>query len=64
MVERLKHYMAHRVIARERQMAATLPARQPAGFSASALILAWLGGFAFAILALLILAIVLGILKF
>ena len=64
MVERLKHYMAHRVIARERQMAATPPAVRWAGFSASALILAWLGGFAVGVLALLILAILLGILKF
>jgi hypothetical protein len=64
MVERLKHYMAHRIIARERQMAATLPAAQPAGFSASAVILAWLSGFALGILTLLLLAILLGILKF
>ncbi len=64
MVERLKHYMAHRVIARERQMAATPPPGRRAGFPASALILAWLGGFAFAVLALLISAILLEILKF
>jgi hypothetical protein len=64
MVERLKQHMAHRIIARERQMAATLPAGQRAGFSASALILAWLSGFVLGILALLISAILLGILKF
>ena len=64
MVERLKQHMAHRIIARERQMAATLPMGQRAGFSASALILAWLAGFVLGILALVILAILLGILKF
>jgi hypothetical protein len=64
MVERLKHHMAHRVIARERQMAATPPPGPRGGFSASALIVAWLGGFAVAVLALLILAILLGILRF
>ncbi len=64
MVERLKHYMAHRVIARERQMAATPPAGRRGGFSASAMIVAWLGGFALGILTLLISAILLGILKF
>lgn len=64
MVERLKQYMAHRIIARERQMAATPPVAIAHGFSAGALVLAWLAGFVLGILALLISAILLGILKF
>ena len=64
MVERLKHFMAHRIIARERQMAATPPAAAAVGFSAGAFGLAWLGGFGLGVLALLISAIALGILKF
>ncbi|MGQ0485246.1 MAG: hypothetical protein ACT4SY_07860 [Hyphomicrobiales bacterium] len=64
MAERLKHHMAHRIIARQRQMAATPPAGQRIGFSAGSLIVAGLSGFGLAIPILLILAILLGILKF
>jgi hypothetical protein len=45
MVEKIKTYMAHRLIARERQMAVPAAARsERQGFSAAALILAWLTG--------------------
>jgi hypothetical protein len=64
MVERLRQYMAHRIIARERQMAATPPAGMRARFSANALILAGLSGFGLGILAALISAIILGMLEF
>jgi hypothetical protein len=45
MVERIKTYMAHRLIARERQMAGHASGRgEPQGFSMAALLLAWLTG--------------------
>lgn len=45
MVEKIKTYMAHRLVTRERQMAAqALDPGRPQGFSAAALILAWLSG--------------------
>jgi hypothetical protein len=45
MVEKIKLYMAHRLVARERQMASqAFLARPPEGFSTAALILGWLSG--------------------
>jgi hypothetical protein len=45
MAEKIKTYMAHRLVARERQMAAQTPIRgDTQGFSTAALILAWLSG--------------------
>jgi len=59
MVERLKQHMAHRIVARQRQMAATPPAKPKAGFSTGALTLAWLSGFTLGMLVVLISAILL-----
>lgn len=63
MAAAIRRHMAHLVVARERQ-AANLPqpARQP-GYSSAALILAWVSGVAFGALALLGLAIYLGLLR-
>jgi hypothetical protein len=44
MVERLKMHMAHRLVARDKRIAQTLPAAQPR-FSANAVATAWLAGF-------------------
>jgi len=45
MVEKIKTYMAHRLVARERQMASqAFLARPPEGFSTAAILLAWLAG--------------------
>jgi hypothetical protein len=53
MVERVKDYMAHRLVARERQMAAATPARASSrGYSGKTLALAWLLGAAAGALAL------------
>ena len=60
MVEKIKEYMAHRLVARERMIAsATRPRPQPDRYSASALLLTWTGGFAAGALAVAIALIVL-----
>jgi hypothetical protein len=60
----IKRHMAHRLVARERQAAtATLPP-PPAGYSSGSLFLAWTSGFTFGSMALLALAIYMGILRF
>ncbi len=65
MLNFLKSYMAHRMISRERQVAsATPPQPQVAGYSAGAIIYAWLSGFMLGLLVLLVAAISLGKLKF
>jgi hypothetical protein len=62
MTEFLKQFMAHRIIARERQIAATGPiAEVVPGFSTGAVLLAWLAGFALGALSLLCIAIYLKI---
>lgn len=54
MVEHVKRLLAHRVIARERQVAGTSPKSIiSSGYSSSAVILAWLSGVALGALALL-----------
>jgi hypothetical protein len=54
MVEQVKRLLAHRVIARERQVAGTSPKSYfSGGYSSSAVILAWLTGVALGALALL-----------
>lgn len=54
MVEQVKRLMAHRIIARERQIAGTAPASRPqAIYSSGAIVLAWLTGVALGALALL-----------
>lgn len=60
MVERIKQIMAHRMIARERQLAATPPGAQ--GFSAGAMVMAWIAGAAFGALVSVLVAIILKIL--
>lgn len=52
MIERIKEHIAHRLVERERHLAA--PPRQPAiqGYSRGSLILAWLSGFSIGALAL------------
>lgn len=65
MVEQIKQLMAHRIIARERHRAvARLASGSGAGYSQAALLLAWLAGFAFGALSLVMLAIYLKILKY
>ena len=64
MAAAVRRHMAHLLVARERQAAATAPAPvPPAGYTSASLILAWVSGFAFGALALLGLAIFLGFLK-
>ncbi len=64
MADHIRRYMAHRLIARERQ-AATAALPQPVtGYSTGSLILAWTSGFAFGALLLLGLAIYMEILRF
>lgn len=54
MVEQVKRLLAHRVIARERQIAGnSLKSGKSGGYSSSAVILAWLTGVAFGALTLL-----------
>jgi hypothetical protein len=65
MLNFLKSYMAHRMIARERLIAsATAPQQPTAGYSTGAVIYAWLSGFLLGLLALLVAAISLGKLRF
>ncbi len=65
MVNYLKAYLAHRMIARER-MSASVPAvtQRSAGYSTGAVIYAWLSGFLLGLLGLLVAAISLGKLRF
>lgn len=64
MAAAIRRHMAHLVVARERQAAASLPApARPPGYSSASLILAWASGFAFGALALLGLAIHQGLLR-
>ncbi len=64
MVERIKHLMAHRIIARERQMAATPPVAAPGGFSTGALMLAWVAGLVLGAAGLTIIFILLKMISF
>lgn len=58
MVNYLKTYLAHRMIARERNIARALPLAQSVrGFSMGALLYAWLTGFMLGVLVLLVAAI-------
>lgn len=60
----IRRHMAHRLVARERQ-AASFPAPPvQTGYSAASLILAWISGGAFGVLALLAAAFYAGVLKF
>lgn len=58
MAEFIRRHMAHRLVARERQAAAVMPAAELAGYSTASLILAWTSGFALGALALLAIAII------
>jgi hypothetical protein len=61
MAVKVREYMAHRLVARERQLAASVaPRTERKGYSTAALILAWLSGLAVGVLGLLILAVVTG----
>ncbi len=61
MAETLKRHIAHRIIARERQVAGLSRASLAApGYSVAAVIFAWLSGFSLGALALLISVILLG----
>ena len=62
MADFARRHMAHRLIARERRVAAITPAAPAAGYSTGSLILAWTSGFAFGALILLGIAIYLGVL--
>jgi hypothetical protein len=65
MVSYLKSYLAHRMIAREKQIASAAPVLQPvARYSTWAIIYAWFNGLLLGLLALLVAAISLGKLKF
>jgi hypothetical protein len=57
MAEFIRRHMAHRLVARERQAAAIMPAAPMTGYSTASLILAWTSGFALGALALLAIAI-------
>lgn len=60
MMDHVKTHLAHRLIAREREIAVATPARDSAaGYSGAALIFAWTTGFAVGALALLMAAILL-----
>lgn len=60
MVEHVKTHLAHRLIAREREIAVAAPARESiTGYSGAALTFAWMTGFAVGALALLMAAILL-----
>jgi hypothetical protein len=55
MVERVKTHIAHRIVARERQLATAKPSEAGGrGYSASALLLAWVSGFSVGVLALFV----------
>ena len=62
MAAAVRRHMAHLMVARERQPVAIPPPATP-GYTSASLILAWVSGFAFGALALLGLAIYLGLLK-
>jgi hypothetical protein len=65
MADRLKVHFAHRLVARERDMARATPARVPGpGYSSSSVMFAWITGFAVGALTLFMAAIALGRLKF
>jgi hypothetical protein len=63
MAAAVRRHMAHLMVARERQSAAVPSAGPPSGYTSASLILAWVSGFAFGSLALLGLAIYLGLLR-
>jgi hypothetical protein len=61
MAAKVREYMAHRLVARERQLVSSAPPRlEGEGYSTGALILAWLSGLAVGVLGLLILAVLTG----
>jgi hypothetical protein len=60
----IRRHMAHRLVARERQIASSSQVVTIAGYSSASLILSWASGFAFGALALLAAAIYSGVLKF
>ncbi len=60
----IRRHIAHRMVARERQMSAVPPPSVMPGYSSAALLLAWISGFAFGALALVAAAIYSGILKY
>lgn len=65
MVNYLKSYLAHRIVARERQIVRSAPASKPiTGYSTGAVIYAWFNGLILGLLALLLAAISLGKLRF
>jgi hypothetical protein len=65
MVSYLKTYLAHRLIARERQIVRAAPLSHPAArFTTGALIYAWFNGLILGFLALIVAAISLGKLRF
>lgn len=53
LVERVRQLMAHRIVARQRLAAPAAPAATPQGYSITAVVLAWLAGFALGALGLL-----------
>jgi hypothetical protein len=59
----IRRHIAHRLVARERVLAAPSQTVMKAGYSTASLILAWASGFAFGALALLAAALYLGIIK-
>ena len=63
MAAAVRRHMAHLMVARERQQATVPAIAAPSGYTSASLILAWVSGFAFGALALLGVAIYLGILK-
>jgi hypothetical protein len=65
MLKYLKSYLAHRMIARERQIVRAAPVALPAArYTAGAVVYAWFNGLILGILALIVAAISLGKLKF
>lgn len=62
-VAAIRRHMAHRLVAKERKVAALPQPVVQSGYSTASLILAWVSGFAFGVLALLSAALYLGILK-
>jgi hypothetical protein len=61
MAAKVREYMAHRLVARQRQLVSSIaPRAERSGYSTGALILAWLSGLAVGVLGLLILAVVTG----
>ena len=53
MAAAIRRHMAHRLVARERQIRCRAAGSPPPGYSSASLILAWVSGFAFGALALL-----------